>query len=78
VFSFAGELKVSKSKAHIVETQPEPDSFSSIPAGSKRWLVGTTGTEPIEIVAETIEDAIRRFNGGATAYSRKQLTIVEG
>ena len=77
---------MSKAKSQSADSHPasEPQPASdvqpsvSVSATSKRWLVGLPGGEPVEILADSIEDAIRLFNGGQTSYARKQLTIVEG
>ena len=45
----------------------------------KKWVVSTKdGGITREVHADTLEDAIRAFNGTQTAYPRKQLDIVEG
>ena len=45
----------------------------------KKWIVSTKdGATTREVEADTIEDAIRAFNGSSTSYPRKQLDIVEG
>lgn len=77
---------MSKAKSQSAKSQPAQDtqpasgneSAVAVSATSKRWLVGLPGGEPVEILADSIEDAIRLFNGNGTSYARKQLTIVEG
>ena len=45
----------------------------------KSWLVGEKGSDKQEVVyADTIEDAIRVFNGQRTNFSLKKLDILEG
>ena len=80
------KAKSQNSESQNAESQPasEPQAASDVQSSvavsttSKRWLVGLPGGEPVEILADSIEDAIRLFNSGGTHYARKQLTIVEG
>ena len=69
------------------EQKPEPvDSFSDVvaafdaaPVALKTWIVSTKGGNVTrEVQAETIDDAVRAFNGSQTSFTRKQLDIVEG
>lgn len=70
-------------KRHAPDTPPV-DIANDLPpvqeaAPMKKWIVSTKdGGITREVQADTIEDAIRAFNGAATSYPRKQLDIVEG
>jgi hypothetical protein len=73
-------------KKHYNENPKSDESSSVLPVAEPveepkpqlpLWKIGPKdGTaEPDLVEAETIEDAIRAYNGSTGAYSRKQLTI---
>lgn len=45
--------------------------------GKRSFLISRGDSEPVEIRAASVEDAIRAFNGDKSSYSKKQLTIVD-
>lgn len=75
---------MAKRKDEQVEEQTpqQPEAGDVLPmepaAPAKRWKVcpkpGLGGAEAV-VEADTVEDAIRVFNGQTSAFSRKQLTI---
>lgn len=54
-----------------------PVPAAEVPVQGKRWRVGVPGGDARIVTAETLEDAIREYNGDRTAFARRQLTIEE-
>lgn len=67
-------------KQKQAETEVEPVEQSAPVEVRKSWLVRPiSGARPEQVVhADTLEDAIRAYNGDRSSYTRKQLEIVEG
>lgn len=62
------------------EIVPVAGSTNAVALPQKAWLVRpVSGARPEQVVhADTLEDAIRSYNGDRSNYTRKQLEIVEG
>lgn len=66
--------KAAKSKKAVIGAEPHAEPKEP----SKLWEITAPGSNDPQLVeAPTIEDAIRLFNGGRTAFARKNLKIVE-
>lgn len=70
------QVEVAHEAAESGDVLPMEQAAPAAPA--TRWKVcpnpGLAGAEAV-VEADTVEDAIRLYNGNATAFSRKQLTI---
>ena len=65
------------SKHKEKEIEQVDDYAAAVPR--KTWIVSPKGSNATrEVHADTIEDAVRTFNGSQTSFTIKQLDIVEG
>lgn len=77
--------KISEQLEAVAENEageivPVDVSTNDVALPQKTWLVRPiSGAAHEQIVsADTLEDAIRAYNGNRSNYTRKQLEIVEG